>query len=66
MRTLAFALGLLLLLPGACSVFAMLVILPDRSSGIFSSNTGPLILLWAICFAVSFGGFLLMRYGMKK
>jgi hypothetical protein len=28
-------------------------------------ENSPLILLWIVCFAISYGGFLMIRYGMR-
>jgi len=59
MRLLAFIFGIVLLLPGACSLVFM-----SLSTG--GSSLGALPLLWLVCFGVSFGGFLMIRYAVKK
>ncbi len=66
MRLIAILAGLILLLPGACSLFVMALTLPNMFSGRFASDDAPLVLLWLICFAISFGGFLMIRYGVKR
>ncbi|MAZ15819.1 hypothetical protein [Oricola sp.] len=52
-RVVLGIIGVLLLLPGVCSVIFM---------GTFGSNgAGPLWLLWLGTFAVAWGGFVLLR-----
>jgi hypothetical protein len=43
--------GIILLLPGACSLFFMSVL---------GGSGGPLVILWVICFAISLGGVALL------
>ena len=59
MRVLAVIFGVILLLPGLCSLGFMVAM--QGSSGVES----PIILLWLICFAVSFGGILMIRNGLR-
>lgn len=58
MRVLAVLFGIILLLPGLCSLGFMAVVLPGNpGSGGW--------LLWIICFAISFGGILMIRAGIS-
>jgi hypothetical protein len=66
LRVLAFLFGLILLLPGACSLGFMVFFVPDAFN--HPSNAGdlaPLALLWAFCFLVSFGGVVLIRNAIR-
>ena len=49
MRVLGFIVGMILLLPGACSLGFMVVMLRDSSA----SGLAP---LWLVCFLISAGG----------
>jgi hypothetical protein len=60
MRVLAVIFGIILLLPGLCSLGFMVAF--AGSSGVGSS---PIVLLWLVCFAISFGGFLMIRNGLR-
>ena len=44
-------------LPGACSLGFMAIIVGSGSMG----DAWPLAALWLVCFAVSFGGIMLIR-----
>jgi lipopolysaccharide export LptBFGC system permease protein LptF len=44
--------GIILLLPGVCSLFFM--------SAMGSGSGGPLVVLWVICFVISAGGIALL------
>ena len=67
MRVLAVLFGLILLLPGVCSLAVMAFTVPEMTSGRASVEKYlPLILLWVFCFAVSFGGFLMIRHGIGR
>ena len=57
LRVLAFIFGVILLLPGACSLGFMAIFLGSGSLG----DLGPLPLLWPVCFAISFGGVMMIR-----
>lgn len=57
MRALLFVLGVILLLPGACSLGFMAIV--GASADL--SAMGPLMLLWLVCFAISFGGIMMIR-----
>jgi hypothetical protein len=65
MRVVAVIFGIILLLPGACSFLFMLGFLPAMFSGHFS-GAAPLILLWLVCFAVSYGGLMMIRSAGKS
>jgi hypothetical protein len=60
MRVIAFLFGVLLLLPGACSLVFMFLSMGE------SGSAGLLVILWLICFAISFGGILLIRRALSK
>jgi hypothetical protein len=51
--------GVLMLLPGLCSIFAA-AIFPG------SANDPAMIALWAVCFAVSIAGILLIRRVLRE
>jgi len=61
MRFLAIAFGLILLLPGLCSLGFMVVFLPGGTG----AYDAPLILVWLVCFAISFGGFTMIRRALN-
>ena len=62
MKALKIIVGIILLLPGLCSLGFMLVSLPN-----FGSQDAMLFALWIPCFAVSaFGIWLLYRAGQPK
>jgi len=63
---IAILFGLILLLPGACSLVAMMYAAPAMFSGRGDPAGGFLVILWLICFAISFGGLLMIRYGARK
>jgi hypothetical protein len=51
--------GVILLLPGVCSLFFMV--------GTGSSGTQPLlVLLWIVCFLIAFGGIMLIRQAFRS
>jgi hypothetical protein len=68
-RFLLILFGLILLLPGACAlIFSM-----EMLRGIIRSGRNdaevfaiPLLLLWGLCFAISYGGFAIIRAANKK
>jgi hypothetical protein len=67
MRVIVFLFGVILLLPGACALVSAAVFVPDMLR--HPSDLGeaaPLTLLWLFCFAVSFGGILMIRRAMSK
>jgi len=59
MRILGFLVGAILLLPGLCSLGFMAVSFP------FKGDVGPLGLLWLVCFAISFGGIIMIRNALR-
>jgi hypothetical protein len=63
LRVLAILFGIILLLPGLCSLGFMAFMLPAafREGG----GANPLVLLWLVCFAISYGGILMIRYGVR-
>jgi hypothetical protein len=66
MRVLAILAGIILLLPGLCSLGFIALFLPQVMGGQGASMANsPLILLWIACFAISYGGFLMISYGMR-
>ena len=62
LRALALVVGVLLLLPGACSLGFMVLFIGAGNSG----GLGPLPLLWLACFAISFGGILMIRSALRR
>jgi hypothetical protein len=71
-RAIAILFGLLLLLPGACALGFMglsLTMLPSLGSGEWrdiGQMALPALLLWGVCFAISWGGFLIIRSTVRK
>ena len=63
MRALAVIFGIILLLPGLCSLGFMALFIPEafRSGG--AGENSLLLVLWLVCFAISYGGILMIRYG---
>ena len=57
-RILAFILGVILLLPGACSLGFMIATFGD-------SNLGSLPELWLVCILVSLGGVVLIVNALR-
>lgn len=56
-KILLAILGILLLLPGLCSVIFI---------GMFgSSGAGPIWILWLVTFAIAWGGFVLLRKAFR-
>ena len=51
-------LGIVMLLPGVCSIF-FIVVLPHGGGGVVS-------LLWLACFAISAGGIWLITYAVRN
>jgi hypothetical protein len=60
MRVLAFLFGVILLLPGLCSL-GFMAIYHDPSD----LASSPIVLLWLVCFGVSFGGIMMIRYALR-
>jgi hypothetical protein len=58
MRALAIFFGVILLLPGLCAIVSM--------AAFGSGGDGVLGLLWLLCFAISFGGVMLILRGGRK
>ena len=52
--------GIVLLLPGLCSLTFIVVLASDSLAGLFDDP--GLLGLWAVCFAISAGGILLIRH----
>lgn len=66
MRVLAVLCGVILLLPGLCSLGFIALSIPDFMRGRGDAGAaGPLLLLWLVCFAISFGGIVMIRYGVR-
>ena len=67
LRVLGAIVGVILLLPGVCSLRFMAVLVPDtlkRPSHV--SDLGALEALWLFCFAISFGGILMIRAALRR
>ena len=60
---LMLLIGAALLLPGLCSVGFMIGTLSDQY---LQSALALLVALWAICFAISFGGVMLIRAAIRR
>ena len=55
--------GVILLLPGACALFFAVTMIP----GVLGDSAFfPLVLLWAVCLAISYGGIRLIRRGSRR
>jgi hypothetical protein len=66
MRVVVFLFGLVLLLPGACSLGYMVLVLPSEFKSTYNDPYLSLAeLLWAVCFLISFGGVLMIRYAWR-
>ena len=66
MQILAFLLGLVLLLPGGCSIGYMALILPSEFKGAYHDPYLSIAeWVWAFSFLVSFGGILLIRNALR-
>ena len=65
MRALALLAGIVLLLPGACSL-GFILLLATNSFGTYGDGVFlPMIPVWLVCFAVSFGGFVMIRRSLR-
>ena len=64
-RALALLFGIILLLPGVCSLGFMAAFIPELGRPGLTNDLGPFALLWVFCFAVSFGGVLIIRNAMR-
>jgi len=63
MRVVAALFGIIMLLPGLCSLGFMGVFLSGFFRGGSGGGVGGLIpLLWLVCFGISFCGILLLRF----
>jgi hypothetical protein len=51
--------GVILLLPGLCSLVFMGALFSDSPTGLF--DDAGLLLLWGVCLAISFGGIMMIR-----
>jgi len=56
--------GIVLLLPGLCSLAFIVVLSGESLAGLFDDP--GLLGLWAVCFAVSAGGILLIRHAWRS
>jgi len=66
LRVLALLCGLVLLLPGACSLGYMVLTLPSEFKNTHNDPYFSLaVWLWAFCFLISFGGVLMIRYAWR-
>jgi hypothetical protein len=66
LRVLALLFGVVLLLPGVCSLGFMAMFIPDAvSRSGAAGELAPLAALWAVCFAISFGGVLMIRNAVR-
>jgi hypothetical protein len=71
-RAITIVFGLLLLLPGACALGFMglgVSMLPTVGSSEWNDvwpMAGLGLVLWSVCFAISFGGIMLIRRALRK
>ena len=56
--------GIILLLPGLCSLVFIVVLVSDSFRDAFSDP--GLTMLWIVCLAVSAGGVLLIRHAVRR
>jgi hypothetical protein len=59
LAALIIVIGIVLLLPGICSLIFIATFFAEDPSGFFTE--GGLLLLWLFCFAIAAGGILLIR-----
>ena len=52
--------GIVLLLPGLCSLLLFFMIV------LAGGGSGPVVLLWLVCFAIGIGGIMLIRYAVRN
>ena len=66
-KFILIATGVVLLIPGLCSAGIMIFFGAEAASN--SSGMAeillPLLLLWAVCFAISYGGYRLIRMAFR-
>lgn len=55
--------GVILLLPGACALFSAVTMIP---TALGDPVLFPLMLFWAVCLAISYGGIRLVRRGARR
>lgn len=64
LRVLAILFGIVLMLPGLCALGSIVVFARDLE------HMGPdavmILALWFVCFAISFGGVMLIRRGGRR
>jgi hypothetical protein len=65
-RTFALLFGLLLLLPGACSLVFAVLSVPEFIRNPSNGDAIPFVLLWAVCFAISIGGIFIIRWALSR
>jgi hypothetical protein len=59
--------GIIFLLPGACSLFFVIGMMPEFSRKSFSDPIAQLIfMLWGVCFAISAVGIVLIVMARKR
>ena len=63
-NSLLFAAGLVLLLPGLCSIGFIVILSGEGLKDLFSD--AGLVALWAVCLAVSAGGIVLIRHAVRR
>ena len=56
--------GVILLLPGLCSLAFIGVLFGDDPKGLF--DDAGLLLLWGVCLAISFGGVMMIRHAWRR
>ena len=63
MRALTIIFGILLLLPGVCSIITMFTLLPNTH---IANDDWPIFLIWAVCVGISVGGLMMIRSALRK
>jgi hypothetical protein len=64
MRAIMILIGIILLLPGLCSLGFMVAFLPQLGGDLTSA--GMLGAIWLVCLAISFGGIMLIRGTLRS
>jgi len=64
LTVLLILVGIVLLLPGLCSLAAIVILSAIDLKGVLSDPS--LMLLWLVCIGVSIGGILLIRHAARR
>ena len=58
--------GAILLLPGLCSAGFMVAVVPEIARGRSAGDVALFAALWAVGFAIAWGGFVLLRKAFRR